>query len=72
MRERLRPVLSDSLEAVGMRPANLPERAAAEDFLARMDDDGFFTNLASRYGVTLVKIGATAEAAGALQQLYGN
>lgn len=46
-RARLRPVIRSTLEEVGMRPANLPERAAAnkltEELLDRIDDQGFLT-----------------------------
>lgn len=74
------------ISVIAMHVEGAPRRGATSDNLTDLvfqyadyavvradgDDDGFFTNLASRYGVTLVKIGATAEAAGALQQLYGN
>lgn len=36
------------------------------------DDDGFFTDLASEHGVTLDKVGATAEVAAVLQKLYSD
>ena len=70
VRDGFRPVIRDSLTAVGMRPANLPEWVAlnklVEELLDRIDDRGFATlgdlrDAVSRNNLKLPDLGAGDE-----------